>query len=99
MNKRVLHSFVIFIIIKTMKYLSELIQKHIDFHFALALIAILGTAGSLYLQFNEANTEFDTLNASMYSMVKNQGSDLRESASLNYELNELEKSLDGLILN
>lgn len=82
-----------------MKYIGELTGKHIDFHFALALIAIFGTAGSLYLQFNEANTEFDILNASMYSIVRNQGSDLRESASLNQELDELEKSLDALILN
>jgi len=82
-----------------MKNIWEFIGKHIDFHFVLALIAILGTAGSLYLQFNEANTEFDTLNASMYSVVKNQGNDPRESASLNYELDELEKSLDALNLN
>ncbi|MEK7076352.1 MAG: hypothetical protein AAB941_01685 [Patescibacteria group bacterium] len=79
-----------------MKYFLELISKHIDFHFALALIAILGTAGSLFLQFNEANTEFEILNASMYSVVKNQGNDLRENMSINQELDELEKSLDGL---
>jgi len=77
----------------------NLTMKHIDFHFALALIAIFGTAMSLYLQFSTANTEFDTLNASMYSIVKNQGNDLRESTSINYELDEIEKSLDMLILN
>lgn len=77
-----------------MKYIGELINKHIDFHFTLALTAILGTAVSLHLQFNEANIEFDILNASMYSVVKNQGNDLRENAFLNYELDELEKSLD-----
>ena len=82
-----------------MKHIGELIGKYIDFHFALALIAIFGTAGSLYLQFNETNIEFDILNASMYSVVKNQGNDLRENVSLNYELDKLEKSLDALILN
>lgn len=82
-----------------MKHFTELIQKHVDFHLALAIIAIFGTAGFLSLQFNNANSEFDTLNASMYSVVKNQGLDLRENASLNYELDELEKSLDALILN
>ena len=79
-----------------MKYFSELIQKHIDFHFALALIAILGTAGSLYLQFGEANNEFDTLNASMYSVVRSEGIDFRENASLAHELDKLENSLDDL---
>ena len=82
-----------------MKYFSELVQKHIDFNFALAIIAILGTAGSLYIQFNEAGSEFDTLNASMYSVVINQGSDLRESSSVAHELDEMEKSLDALNLN
>lgn len=82
-----------------MKHFIELIHKHIDFHFALAVIAIFGTAGFLSLQFNDANTEFDTLNASMYSVVKNQGNDLRANVSINYELDELEKSLDALIFN
>ena len=94
MNKRALRSFFVFIII-----IVRFTMKHIDFHFALALIAIFGTAASLYLQFSTANTEFDTLNASMYSIVKNQGNDLRESTSINYELDEIEKSLDMLILN
>ena len=74
-------------------------MKYIDFHFALALIAIFGTVASLYLQFSKANTEFDTLNASMYSVVKTQGNNLRENMSINHELDELEKSLDALNLN
>jgi len=74
-------------------------MKHIDFHFALALIAIFGTAMSLYLQFSEANTEFDILDASVYSVIQSQGSELRESMSINQELDELEKSLDELNLN
>ena len=82
-----------------MGYIGELIEKYIDFHFALALIAILGTAGALYFQLDEANTEFDTLNASMYSIVRNQESDFRENASFGQELDELEESLNALILN
>lgn len=77
----------------------NLLEKHIDFHFTLALIAIFGTVGSLYLQFNEANSEFEILNASAYSIFRSQGSDLRENLSLNQELDELEKSLDTLNLN
>lgn len=77
----------------------NLLEKHIDFHFALALIAILGTTGSLYIQFNEANSEFETLNASAYSIFRSQGSDLREDLYLSQELDELEKSLDELNLN
>ncbi|OGN01225.1 MAG: hypothetical protein A3I26_02080 [Candidatus Yanofskybacteria bacterium RIFCSPLOWO2_02_FULL_43_10] len=82
-----------------MKHISEFIDKHVDFNFALAIIAILGTAGSLYLQFSEANTEFDTLNASMHTVIRGQERGvLRENASINNELDELGKSLDMLIL-
>lgn len=91
--------FAVSIKIELMKHVWKLIGKHIDFHFVLALIAILGTAVSLYLQFNEANNEFDTLNASMYSVVQSRERDLRDDASLNHELDELEKSLDTLNLN
>ncbi len=76
-----------------------MLEKHIDFHLALALIAILGTAGSLYLQFNEANAEFDILNASTYSVVRNRDNDLSENSAINKELDEIEKSLDELNLN
>ena len=82
-----------------MKYLIDLLEKHIDFHFALAIIAILGTAASLYLQFNEANIGFDILDASVYSVIQSHGSELRESVSINQELDELGKSLDELNLN
>ena len=82
-----------------MEQIRELIEKYVDFYFALALIAILGTAGSLFLQFSEASNEFDTLNASMYSAVRNQGYNLRESTVFEQELDEMEKSLDLLILN
>lgn len=82
-----------------MKAFIDLLEKHIDFHLALALIAILGTAGSLYLQFNEANAEFDILNASTYSVVRNRDNDLSENSAINKELDEIEKSLDELNLN
>ncbi len=76
-----------------------MLEKHIDFHLALALIAIVGTALSLYLQFNEANAEFDILNASTYSVVRNRDNDLSENSAINKELDEIEKSLDELNLN
>ncbi len=82
-----------------MKHFLDILEKQIDFHFALALIAILGTAGSLYLQFNEANTEFDTLNASMYSVVRSQERDVMENEALDHELDELGKLLNMLNLN
>lgn len=71
-------------------------MKYIDFHFTLAIVAILATAGSLYLELNKANTEFEILNASTYSIIKNQSRDSMENASLDLELDELGKSLDGL---
>jgi hypothetical protein len=79
-----------------MKHFFELLDKNVDFHFSLALIAILGTAASLYLQFNEANNEFNILNASMYSVVRSYGIDSKENMYLNQELNKLAKSLDDL---
>lgn len=79
-----------------MKRFLDLLEKHIDFHFALALIAILGTATSLYLQFSEANNEFNTLSASMSSIVRSQGIDSKENMYLNQELNKLGESLDNL---
>jgi len=71
-------------------------MKHIDFHFSLALVAILATAGSLYLELNKANTEFEILNASTYSIVQDQPRDSRNDTSMELELDELGKSLDSL---
>lgn len=82
-----------------MKHFIDLLDKHIDFHFSLAVIAILATAGSLHLQFSEASSEFETLNASTYSVTRSHGKDLLESAVLDQELDELEKSLDALNLD
>ncbi len=98
-EQKTLRLVVVFIKMELMNNFLNLLEKHIDFHFALAIIAILGTAGSLALQFNEANSEFETLNASAYSIFRTQGSDLKENISLNQELDELEKSLDTLNLN
>ncbi len=84
-----------------MKHISESVKRYIDFHFALALVAILGTAGSLYLQFDNAGTEFDALNASVYSysVVRIHERDLMENESLDQELDELGRLLDALNLN
>lgn len=89
----------IFIKMELMNNFINLLEKHIDFHFALALIAIFGTACSLSLQFKDANSEFEILNASAYSIFQSQGSELKENASFSQELDELEKSLDALNLN
>lgn len=79
-----------------MKNFVDLLGKHIDFNFALAIIVILGTAGSLYLQFNEADNEFNTLNGSMYSVVRSEGIDSKENDFFNHELDKLGESLDNL---
>lgn len=79
-----------------MKYLWELIDKHIDFHLALALVAILGTAGSLYLQFGQADLEFDALNSSIYSVAQGRDPDTKENSSLNSQLDQLEKQFEAL---
>lgn len=95
-----MRSFFILIIIELMKYFLGLLEKHIDFHFALALIAIFGTAGSLYLQFDEANVEFEILNGSMSSIIRNQKTiDNRESDVLNQQLDQIENELNSLNLN
>lgn len=82
-----------------MKYICNLLNEYIDFNFALALIAILGTAGSLYLQFAQASVEFETLNGSMYSIIRSQKTmDNRENDGLNQQLDQIEKELDALKL-
>jgi len=82
-----------------MRNFMNLLEKQLDFHLVLALIAIFGVAISLSLQFHQANTEFEILNASIYSVVRSQERDLRENASVDQELNELGKLLDELDLN
>ena len=77
-----------------MKYLGD--AKELDFYFTLALVAILGVTGSLYLQFSNAGIEFDSLNGSMYSSVRSQDSDFRESSLIEIELDQLENDLGEL---
>ncbi|GEM_PF-6961038 len=91
-NKLALRLFFISI---RMELMNNWYQR-IDFHFTLAIIVILGTAGSLYLQFNEADNEFDTLNGSMYSIVRSRGIDLKEDEFINHELDKLGESLNAL---
>jgi len=74
------------------------LSKYIDFHFALAVVAIFGVAGFLSLQFSQANTEFDTLNASMYSVVRSQGSDLNDDVYIDHQLDQLQKNIEALEL-
>lgn len=74
-------------------------MKYIDFYFALTLVSIFGTAGSLYLQFAQANVEFEILNGSTYSIVRSHKTiDGRENAVLNQQLDQLANELDALIL-
>ena len=82
-----------------MKNFFSMLGDGIDFNFVLAIIAILGTAGFLHLQLSTANTEFETLNASMHSAIRNQSVDEREDSVLNDQLNQLEKELNSLNLN
>ena len=75
------------------------LQKFIDFHLALALVAIVGTAGSLYLEFARADIEFEALNASLYSVVRgNDSSEAKEGMLLSEEIDQLEMELDDLSL-
>lgn len=71
----------------------------LDFYFVLALVVILGTAGSLFLQFNYADIEFEALNASMYSIVHYRDTNSRESALIKIELDQLGNDLEELNLN
>ena len=81
-----------------MKNLGDMLSKYIDFYFALALVAIFGIAGSLYLQFRDADIEFATLNGSLYPLVRSHGAEERETVNLNEELDKLEKTLEALNL-
>lgn len=82
-----------------MKHIGELIGRYVDFYFALVIITVLGTGGSLYLQFAQADVEFETLNGSMYSIVRSQKTmDERENAVLNHQLEQLKNELNALNL-
>ena len=72
-----------------------------DFNFALALIALVGSAMSLYLQFQEAGFEYEYLNSSMSPLVRsrNDAANINETLRLNQELDELEQQLETLDLS
>lgn len=75
----------------------ELMSKHIDFHLALALVAVITVSGLVFLQFVQADTEFQTLNGLSYFTVRGQDTiDNSESAVLNRELDKLENELEAL---
>ncbi len=79
-----------------MKEFLGLLEKYVDFHFVVAIVVILGTAGSLSLQFNEANTEFDMINASAYSLIKNRPSSNVSEEFLISDLELIDKELSEL---
>ena len=71
-----------------------------DFYFALALIAIFGSAASLHLQMNEAGYEYDSLSSSMAPLLRSRGpASINETLRLEQELNDLEHQLDMLDLS
>ncbi|MBI2068832.1 MAG: hypothetical protein HYT67_01875 [Candidatus Yanofskybacteria bacterium] len=71
-----------------------------DFYFALAMIAIFGSAASLFLQIQEAGSEYEYLSSSMAPLVRSgHGSrDINEVLKLDAELDELEQQLETLDL-
>ena len=73
----------------------------VDFYFALAMIAIFGTAASLFLQFEEAGYEYESLSSSMAPLVRksNNAGNINETLRLNQELDELEQQLETLDLS
>lgn len=73
--------------------------KLIDFHLSLALVAVVAVSGAVFLQFVEADAEFETLNGLSYSIVRSRDSiDNAEISVLNNELDQLEKELEMLDL-
>lgn len=70
----------------------------LDFYFTLAMIAIFGTTAALFLQFGEADYEYEYLNSSMSPLVRsrNDAGNINETLRLNQELNELELELEAL---
>ncbi|MEX2033035.1 MAG: hypothetical protein WD889_00545 [Candidatus Colwellbacteria bacterium] len=66
-----------------------------DFYFILALVAILGSALSLFLQFQEAGYEHESLSSSMAPLLRNHNNatGINEIMKLNQELDDLESLL------
>ena len=73
----------------------------LDFHFTLAMIAIFGLAASLFLQIQEAGSEYEYLSSSMAPLVRSghDPRDINEALKLNAELDELELQLETLDLS
>lgn len=73
-------------------------MKKLDFHFVLAMIAIFGSAASLYFQLQDAGYEYETLTSSMAPVIRdsNNASDINATIQLNQELNDLEVRLEAL---
>ncbi len=71
-----------------------------DFHFTLAIIAIFGLAASIFLQIQEAGSEYEYLSSSMAPLVRSghNSRDINEAIKLNAELDDLEKELQMLDL-
>lgn len=76
------------------------LDYEIDFHFVLAMIAILGSAASLFLQFQDASFEHESLTSSMLPIIrnKNEAYNINETLLLNQELDKLEDELEALTL-
>lgn len=70
----------------------------LDFYFILAIIAIFGSAASVFLQFQEASYEYELLSSSLASLVRNRSGvgNINETLRLNEELNALELELESL---
>jgi len=64
----------------------------LDFHFTLAMIAIFGSAASLFLQIQEAGSEYEYLSSSMAPLVRSGN----EAIKLDAELDDLEHQLEML---
>lgn len=73
----------------------------LDFYFTLAIIAIFGTTASLFLQLQEAGSEYEYLSSSMAPLVRSghNSRDINEAIKLNAELDELEHQLEMLDLS
>lgn len=73
----------------------------LDFYFTLAIIAIFGSAASLFLQIQEAGSEYEYLSSSMAPLVRSghDSRDINEALNLNAELDDLERQLEMLDMN
>jgi len=71
-----------------------------DFYFTLAIIAIFGLTASIFLQIQEAGSEYEYLSSSMAPLVRSghNSRDINEAIKLNAELDDLEKELQMLDL-